>query len=151
MKIQNLVNTDYAVALKEALVMRREGTIDPATDDQLGLFAYNIAMWAIADRVKAGMFPESYRGDADFLGDVVASFVARFDTVDLSREPKEIIKYLYTCASRAAKDLRKRDTRAKRKHDDVDIESATMVADFYGRPVIGSVGYVVELYKGDNT
>lgn len=146
----NLVNTDYADALKEALVMRRNGTIDAPTDDQLGVFAYNIAMWAIADHVNAGRLPETYRNDADFRGDVLAMFLGKIDTVDLDRQPKEIIKYLYSCAFTSAKDLRKRDTRGKRKHEDVDLECATLVSDFYGNPMQDSVGFVVELNKGDS-
>ena len=150
MNIANLVNTDYADALKEALVMRRNGTIDPATDDQLGVFAYNIATWAIADRIRLGQIPETYRNDPDFRGDVLAMFLGKIDTVDLNREPKEIIKYLYSCAYTSAKDLRKRDTRGKRKHEDVDLDCATLVADFYGNPMQDAVGFVVELNKGES-
>lgn len=149
MQIQNLVDTEYATALKEALVMRRDGTIDRATDDQLGTFAYNIAMWAINTRIKAGKLPESYRADTDFRSDVLAAFLGKLDTVSLEREPKEIIKYLYLCASTAAKDLRKRDTREKRKHEDVDLECATLVTDFYGNPVEGELGFITEINNGD--
>lgn len=146
MKIENLVNTEYAGALKEALVMRRAGTIDPATDDALGVFMYNIAAWGIADRVRQGKLPEEYRTDPDVRGDVLAMIAPKFDTVDLTRAPKEIITYLARCASTAAKDLRKKETRKKRQHEEVDIEGVVVVADFYGQNT-REVAYCIEMER----
>lgn len=149
MKIENLVNTEYAGALKEALVMRRNGTIDPATDDALGVFMYNIAAWGIATKVREGILPEEWRGDPDVRGDVLAMIAPKFDTVDLSREPKEIITYLSRCAGTAAKDLRKKQTRKKRQHDEVDIEGVVVVSDFYGRST-REVAYCIEMERNEN-
>lgn len=146
MKIENLVNTEYATALKEALVMRRSGTIDPATEDALGTFMYNIAAWGIADRVKQGKLPEEYRADPDVRGEVLAMIMPKFDLVDLGRSPKEIICYLSRCASTAAKDLRKKETRKKRQHEEVDIEGVVVVSDFYGRST-REVAYCIELER----
>lgn len=144
MKIENLVNTEYADALKEALAMRRNGNIDQATDDALGVFMYNIAAWGIADRVRQGNLPDEYRSDPDVRGEVLAMIMPKFDTVDLSREPKEIITYLSRCASTAAKDLRKKQTRKKRQHEEVDIEGVVVVSDFYGRST-REVAYCIEM------
>jgi len=144
MKIENLVNTEYADALKEALVLRRAGRIDSATEDALGVFMYNIAAWGIADRVKQGQLPEEYRTDPDVRGDVLAMIMPKFDTVDLNRTPKEIIKYLSRCASTCAKDLRKMHTRKKRQHEEVDIEGVVVVSDFYGRST-REVAYCIEM------
>ena len=38
MNLTILRNEEYATALKEALTMRRNGTIDRATDDQLPIY-----------------------------------------------------------------------------------------------------------------
>jgi hypothetical protein len=149
MKIENLVNTEYAGALKEALVMRRNGTIDPATDDALGVFMYNIAAWGIAVKVREGILPDEWRTDPDVRGDVLAMIAPKFDTVDLSREPKEIITYLSRCAGTAAKDLRKKLTRKKRQHEEVDIEGVVVVSDFYGRST-REVAYCIEMERNEN-
>lgn len=146
MKIENLVNTEYADALKDALVMRRAGTIDAATDAALGTFMYNIAAWGIAERVRAGVLPEEYRTDPDVRGDVLAAIIPKFDTVDLGRQPKEIIRYLERCAETAAKDLRKFHTRKKRQHDEVDIEGVVVVSDFYGHST-REVAYCIEMER----
>lgn len=149
MKIENLVNTEYADALKEALVLRRAGTIDPATDDALGTFMYNIAAWGIADRVRQGKLPEEYRTDPDVRGEVLTMIMHRFDEVDLTRTPKEIIRYLSMAASSAAKDLRKKETRKKRQHEEVDIEGVVVVSDFYGRST-REVAYCIEMETNVN-
>lgn len=146
MKIENLVNTEYANALKEALVLRRAGTIDHATEDALGVFMYNIAAWGIADRVRQGKLPEEYRTDPDVRGDVLSMIIPKFDKVDLNRTPKEIITYLARCASTAAKDLRKKETRKKRQHEEVDIEGVVVVSDFYGRNT-KEVAYCIEMER----
>ena len=146
MRIANLVNTEYAEALKEALVMRRAGTIDTATDNQLGVFAYNIASWGIGERVRQGKLPEEYRGDPDIRGEVLAMILPKFDKVELTRTPKEIIAYLARCASTAAKDLRKKETRQKRIHEEVDLEAVVVESDFYGRST-GVAAYCMELER----
>lgn len=146
MRIENLVDTEYARALKDALVLRRAGTIDAETDAQLGTFIYNIATWGIAERVRAGKLPESYRGDPDIRGDVVAMIMPKFDSVDLERSPKEIIVYLARCASTAAKDIRKKETRKKRVHEEVELEAVVMVSDFYGAPT-GECAYCIEMER----
>lgn len=134
MNLSILRNEEYATALKEALKMRREGTIDRATDAQLGLFAYNIAQWAIATSVQKKQLWCSFSQDADFQSDVLVKVVEYLDKVDLKREPKEIIVYLYRVARSTIRDLVDKANTGKRKHDEVLLDNASIMTDFYGRP-----------------
>ena len=116
MELSILRNEEYAAALKSALAMRREGTIDRDTDNQLGLFAFNIAQWAIAQSVVKGQLWRSFSCDPDFNSDVLCVVVAYLDRVNLDREPKEILVYLYRVARSAIRDLvKKEDLRAALK------------------------------------
>ena len=133
MELSILRNEEYASALKSALTMRREGTIDRDTDNQLGLFAFNIAQWAIAQSVVKGQLWRSFSRDPDFNSDVLCAVVSYFDRVNLDRAPKEIIVYLYRVARSAIRDLVKKATAGKRQHEECEIESATLSTDFYGR------------------
>lgn len=133
MKLSILKNEEYAAALKSALAMRRDGTIDRETDSQLGLFAYNIAQWAIAQSVLKGQLWRSFSQDPDFNSDVLCTVVLYLDRVNLDRAPKEILVYLYRVARSAIRDLVKKATAGKRQHEECDIASATIATDFYGR------------------
>ena len=134
MNLSILKNVEYATALKEALKMRRDGTIDKATDAQLGLFAYNITQWAIATSVQKNQLWCSFSQDTDFQGDVLVKVVEYLDKVDLGREPKEIIVYLYRVARSRIRDLVDKANTGKRKHDEVLLDNASITTDFYGRP-----------------
>ena len=133
MELSILRNEEYASALKSALTMRREGTIDRDTDNQLGLFAFNIAQWAIAQSVVKGQLWRSFSRDPDFNSDVLCTVVSYLDRVNLDREPKEILVYLYRVARSAIRDLVKKATAGKRQHEECDIDRATVATDFYGR------------------
>lgn len=133
MELSILRNEEYASALKSALTMRRDGTIDRDTDNQLGLFAFNIAQWAIAQSVVKGQLWRSFSRDPDFNSDVLCAVVSYLDRVNLDREPKEILVYLYRVARSSIRDLVKKATAGKRQHEECDIESATVSTDFYGR------------------
>lgn len=140
MELSILRNKEYASALKEALGMRRNGTIDRATDDQLGLFAYNIAQWAMATSVQKGKLWRSFSQDPDFQSDVIMGVVSYLDKVDLDRNPKEILVYLYRVALSTIRDLIDKANAAKRQHDEVDVPEVILTADFYGRNT-GEVGF----------
>lgn len=133
MQLSILRNEEYATALKEALIMRRNGTIDRETDGQLGLFAYNIAQWAIASSVQKGQLWVSFSQDTDFQSDVLLKVVEYLDKVNLDREPKEIIVYLYRVARSAIRDLVDKANAGKRQHEECDVDGITLTTDFYGR------------------
>lgn len=133
-KLSILKNEEWAEALKCALTMRLDGTIDRETDRQLGVFAYNIAQWAIASSLKKGHLWFSFAKSSDFQSDVLLKVVEYLDRVNLERRPKEILVYLYRVARSAIRDLVDKANAAKRKHDEACIDCVSLTADFYGRP-----------------
>lgn len=133
MKIHILRNVEYAEALKNAIELRRLGRITKSENDQLGIFLYNVAKWAIAHSVENGQLWRSFAKDYDFQMSITATVIAYADRVNLDREPKEILVYLYRVARSAIRDLVKKATAGKRQHEECDIDSATMATDFYGR------------------
>lgn len=142
MKLSILRNEEYATALKEAIRMRREGTIDSATDDQLGIFAYNIAQWAIATSVQKGQLWIKFSQDIDFQSDVLVKVVEYLDKVNLDRNPKEILVYLYRVARSAIRDLVDKANAGKRKHEEASIDGMSITTDFYGRP--NGAGFITD-------
>lgn len=141
--LENLVGTEYAEALKEAITMRRNGTITPAVDDQLGLMAYSISRWVICDALRKNKLMHETARDEDFRSQVLLGIIERLDRVDISREPKEIIKYLYMVGRSAIKGYIETNSRQKRQHEDVPVESVVLEADFYGRRT-GACAVVIE-------
>ena len=140
MKLEQFKGEEYAGALKQALTMRRDGTITRAMDDQLGLMAYNIALWAIRNDVKKGLTWPAQAEDPDFQGEIVTGVCSKLDSVSLEKDPPQILLYLYQVARHAIMDFQKRMKRAKRQHEDVDITSVILVSDFYGRPAGTGLG-----------
>lgn len=137
------VDYEYASALKQALVLRRNNMIDPATDEQLGLIACSITNWSLHDSVKKGKLWHSHLDDVDFVSECVCAVVSYFDKVSLDREPKEILMYLKRVAQSKARDQVMAMNTLKRQHEDVDLEHATIEADIYGNRIYGS-GHAME-------
>lgn len=136
-----LSNVEYADALKEALVKRSAGQIGKAEDDVLGIFLYNISRWGVSDCIKHKLLPAERMGDTDLIGDVLVSLLSKLPKADLTKTPKEIIVYLFRVARSAARDIRAKETAIKRKHEDVDLDSAVLTSDFYGRRIHNQVGF----------
>lgn len=136
-----LTKVEYAEALKESLVKRSAGTITQPEDDALGVFLYNISRWGIADCVKSRLVEPSRMGDADFVSDVLARLVEKLPKADLGKNPKEIVVYLFRVARSAARDLRQKENAIKRQHEDVELETAVLTSDFYGRRIANRVGF----------
>lgn len=144
MRLEQFKGEEYADALKQALTMRREGVITRPVDNQLGLMAYNIALWAIRNDVKKGLTWPAQAEDPDFRGEIVEKVCAKLDAVSLDKDPPQILLYLYQVARHAIMDFQKRMKRAKRQHEDVDIASVILVSDFYGRSTGTGLGEFME-------
>jgi len=112
--------------------MRREGTASAQVDEQLGLFIYSIAAWSIGSMVRERKLYHELAEDIDFKSEVVLGVSKYIDRVDLNREPKEIIRYLSMAGRNAITDILKKNSRSKRQHEDVPIQDADIVANFYG-------------------
>jgi hypothetical protein len=132
MQLEILKDVEYATALKDAIVMRRNGTITRPVDDQLGLFAYNITQWAIAEAILDGQLWRTHAHDEDFVSAVLLYVVRCFDKVNLEREPKEIAVYLKRCGRSAIRDQIASMNALKRAHEEIPLEGAIVATDIYG-------------------
>lgn len=142
LNIEILKDTEYATALKEALKLRRDGSITRELDDQLGIMSHSIAQWAIASAVKAGKLWRTWSRDPDFQANVLLGVLKKIDLVDLDREPKEIITYLYRVGRSAIKDQLHYAGAAKRQHEEVPLDGIVQAANFYGEAM--GVAYEIE-------
>ena len=129
----NKLGEDYAVALKEALALKRSDQIERAVDDELGYLLYSVSQWSIASAVQSGKLWRTFSQDPDFQGDVLCAIVSYSNKVDLDRAPKEILTYLHRVGLSAIRDLIMKVNAQKRQHEDVPLEGAVMTTDFYGR------------------
>lgn len=140
--LENKLGEDYADALKEALVLRRAGDIDPAIDTLLGHILYSISQWSIAEAVRSGQLWRTFSQDVDFQSEVLLAVVNYSNKVDLSRRPKEVLIYLKKCGRSAIRDQIMKANALKRQHESVDLDGAVIQADFYGQR--NGVAYEIE-------
>ena len=138
--LKNHEDYEYAGALKEAIAMRRAGTIDMRTDDMLGHCLYSIAQWAISDYVRTGRLVPDTAHDIDFQALVVLKVAEAVNRVDLSREPNEILAYLKNAAEQEGIKNQLRYMGAKKRNAaTVRTMDCEIVADIYGHMVAGKV------------
>ena len=130
--VRLLDNREYASALREALRLRKAGTITPPIDEQLGLFIYNIANCEISSMILKKTLYREQAHDPDFLSDVVTGVAKYIDRVNTDMDPPAIFAYLRMAAHNAITDIQKKMSRGKRQHEDVEIGSVKLVANFYG-------------------
>lgn len=140
--LENKLGEDYADALKEALVLRRAGDIDPAIDTLLGHILYSISQWSIAEAVRNGQLWRTFSQDVDFQSEVLLAVVNYSNKVDLSRRPKELLIYLKKCGRSAIRDQIMKANALKRQHEDVELDGAVIQTDFYGQR--NGVAYEIE-------
>ena len=140
--LNNRYGEEYADALKEALVMKRNGTITEAIDTELGHLLYSVSLWAIAEAIKAKKLLAEVGNDEDFKSDVLCSIVAYSNRVDLNRKPKEIIIYLKKIGRSAIRDKIMYMGAQKRQREDVPLDGVVMTSDFYGE--VNGVSYDLE-------
>ena len=140
--LENKLGEEYADALKEALVMKRAGNIDPAIDESLGHILYSISQWAIAEAVQAGKLWRTFSQDVDFQSDILLAVVSYSNKVDLDRRPREILVYLKKCGRSAIRDQIMKANALKRQHSDVELDGAVIMTDFYGN--MTGTGYEIE-------
>lgn len=145
--LNNKLGDEYAEALKEALILKRSGNILPAIDNELGHILYSVSQWAIAEAVKAGKLWRTFSQDPDFQSDVLCNVISHSNTVDLNREPKEILIYLKRVGRSAIRDKIIYANRHKRQGELVGLEGVIMEADFYGEKC--GRAYEIEMNTGD--
>ena len=124
---------NYADTLRDALLMRRKGTLDTESDRILGHIAYNIVKWALIELVRNGSLDTFHSNDRDFIAQCVLMVVTYYDRVNLSMDPPGLVVYLKKVAQSSAREQLRAATCPMRNHEDVDLDSVTLTSDFYGR------------------
>lgn len=124
-------------AVKEAIVLRRNGSISKELDDLLAYLVTSITKWALVEKVQARKITKQDLDDYDFFSTCILAVLMYIDKVDLNKDGKQIIKYLYKVAASAARDQVRARNAKKRRHVEVqqDEFTYTQVADFWGNPV----------------
>lgn len=123
---------DYAAELKQVLLDREAGRLTPEMDGRLAEMFCGIARWVVYKGQREGKVPAKFATDPDFMADVLAGIIAGANKADLTREPKEIIVYIYRCGVTTGNDIMKRTRRPKHAHEEEHAPFANLVTDFYG-------------------
>ena len=128
------VNTEWASALRDALVLRRSGHIDYEMDAQLGTMYTNVTRWAIATMVTQGKLLRETGLDPDFFSEMLIWAITSSDKADLTKDPEAILVYIKNSVINAAKAYLRSKGRLKRKGTLVDLsEIAEQKTDLFGK------------------
>ena len=130
------VNTEWASALRDALVLRRSGNLDSEMDAQLGTMYTNVTRWAIATMVTQGKLLRETGLDPDFFSEMLVWAITSSDKADLTKDPEAILVYIKNSVIKAAKEYLRSKGRLKRKGTLVDLsEIAEQKTDLFGNPI----------------
>lgn len=128
------VNTEWASALRDALVLRRSGKLDSEMDAQLGTMYTNVTRWAIATMVTQGKLIRETGLDPDFFSEMLIWAITSSDKADLTKDPEAILVYIKNSVINAAKAYLRSKGRLKRKGTLVDLsEIAEQKTDLFGK------------------
>lgn len=128
------VNTEWASALRDALVLRRSGHLDSEMDAQLGTMYTNVTRWAIATMVTQGKLLRETGLDPDFFSEMLIWAITSSDKADLKKDPEAILVYIKNSVINAAKAYLRSKGRLKRKGTLVDLsEIAEQKTDLFGK------------------
>lgn len=128
------VNTEWASALRDALVLRRSGHLDYEMDAQLGTMYTNVTRWAIATMVTQGKLLRETGLDPDFFSEMLIWAITSSDKADLTKDPEAILVYIKNSVINAAKAYLRSKGRLKRKGTLVDLsEIAEQKTDLFGK------------------
>lgn len=128
------VNTEWASALRDALVLRRSGKLDSEMNAQLGTMYTNVTRWAIATMVTQGKLLRETGLDPDFFSEMLIWAITSSDKADLTKDPEAILVYIKNSVINAAKAYLRSKGRLKRKGTLVDLsEIAEQKTDLFGK------------------
>ena len=128
------VNTEWASALRDALLLRRSGKLDFEMDAQLGTMYTNVTRWAIATMVTQGKLLRETGLDPDFFSEMLIWAITSSDKADLTKDPEAILVYIKNSVINAAKAYLRSKGRLKRKGTLVDLsEIAEQKTDLFGK------------------
>ena len=130
------VKTEWASALRDALLLRRSGHLDYEMDAQLGQMYTNVTKWAIATMVTQGKLLRETGLDPDFFSEMLVWAITSSDKADLTKDPEAILVYIKNSVINAAKAYLRSKGRLKRKGTLVDIsEIAEQKTNLFGKPI----------------
>lgn len=130
------VKTEWASALRDALILRRSGKLDSEMDAQLGTMYTNVTRWAIATMVNQGKLLRETGLDPDFFSEMLIWAITSSDKADLTKDPEAILVYIKNSVINAAKAYLRSKGRLKRKGTLVDLsEIAEQKTDLFGNPI----------------
>lgn len=130
------VTTEWASALRDALILRRQGQLDAEMEAQLGNMYYNVTRWAIATMVSKGKLFRDTGLDPDFFGEMLVWAITSSDKADLSKDPEAILIYIKNSVMNAVKAYLRSKGRLKRQGTLVDLsEIAEQKANLFGQPI----------------
>lgn len=128
------VNTEWASALRDALLLRRSGHLDSEMDAQLGTMYTNVTRWAIATMVTQGKLLRETGLDPDFFSEMLIWAITSSDKADLTKDPEAILVYIKNSVINAAKAYLRSKGRLKRKGTLVDLSQiAEQKTDLFGK------------------
>ena len=130
------VNTEWASALRDALVLRRSGNLDSEMDAQLGTMYTNVTRWAIATMVTQGKLLRETGLNPDFFSEMLIWAITSSDKADLTKDPEAILVDIKNSVINAAKAYLRSKGRLKRKGTLVDLsEIAEQKTDLFGNHI----------------
>ena len=130
------VKTEWASALRDALLLRRSGHLDYEMDAQLGQMYTNVTKWAIATMVTQGKLLRETGLDPDFFSEMLIWAITSSDKADLTKDPEAILVYIKNSVINAAKAYLRSKGRLKRKGTLVDLsEIAEQKTNLFGKPI----------------
>lgn len=130
------VTTEWASALRDALILRRQGQLDAEMEKQLGNMYNNVTRWAIATMVSQGKLFRDTGLDPDFFGEMLVWAITSSDKADLSKDPKAVLIYIKNSVMNAAKAYLRSKGRLKRQGTLVDLSEITeQKANLFGQPI----------------
>jgi hypothetical protein len=112
--------------------MRRDGTLTPELENQLGNMYYNIARWGIATMVRKGKLIRPTAEDEDFFGEMLIAAIKASDRANLDMDPPAILVYVRNSVINAAKVYLRDKSRLKRQGTLVELSEINLTSDVFG-------------------
>jgi hypothetical protein len=132
---KNLTSQSWAPALKAAIIMYKENTLDNATAGALGVMIANMARWAISDACAKNTLYKQMKDDVDFRSDIMCDLYCKLPKVDTTQHETKILCCLKKMADNCIIDRQRYMGRKKRQHEDVPIDDIAVCCDLYGERI----------------
>lgn len=129
------VKTEWASALRDALILRRQGSLTPEMETQLGNMYYNVTRWAIATMVSQGKLIKDTAMDEDFFGEMLIRAITSSDKADLTKDPEAVLVYIKNSVMNTVKMYLRSKGRLKRKGTLVDLTEISQTSDLFGNTI----------------